>query len=58
MQIILFKLYNFFQIRREFKLDGNCLEHVFYMATSNTPVLTEHLRVKYVKVNQENVKSV
>ncbi|XP_029679691.1 THAP domain-containing protein 4-like [Formica exsecta] len=46
------------QIRREFKLDGNCLEHVFYMATSNTPVLTEHLRVKYVKVNQENVKSV
>ncbi|XP_050464092.1 peroxynitrite isomerase THAP4-like [Cataglyphis hispanica] len=44
------------QIRREFKLNGNYLEHVFYMATSNTPVLTEHLRAKYVKVNQENVK--
>ncbi|XP_072745058.1 peroxynitrite isomerase THAP4-like [Anoplolepis gracilipes] len=39
------------KIRREFKLNDNCLEHVFYMATSTTPVLTEHLRAKYVKVN-------
>lgn len=38
------------QMHREFKLNGNCLEHVFYMATSNTPDLTEHLRAKYVKV--------
>ncbi|EZA61567.1 hypothetical protein DMN91_003486 [Ooceraea biroi] len=38
------------QMRREFKLNGNCLEHAFYMATSNTPELTEHLRAKYVKV--------
>lgn len=45
------------QTRREFKLDGNNLEHVFYMATSNTPVLTEHLRAKYIKVNQEDVKN-
>lgn len=44
------------QIRREFKLDGHHLEHVFYMATSNTPVLTEHLRAKYVKVNKEDKK--
>lgn len=39
------------QMRRIFKLDDNNLEHVFYMATSNTPELTEHLRAKYVKVN-------
>lgn len=38
-------------MRRIFKLDDNNLEHVFYMATSNTPELTEHLRAKYVKVN-------
>ncbi|XP_011636803.1 THAP domain-containing protein 4-like [Pogonomyrmex barbatus] len=41
------------QIRREYKLCDNCLEYVFYMATSNTPVLTEHLRAKYVKVKEE-----
>ncbi|XP_077258915.1 peroxynitrite isomerase THAP4-like [Temnothorax americanus] len=41
------------QIRREFKLNDDCLEYVLYMATSNTPVLTEHLRTKYVKVSEE-----
>lgn len=41
------------QIRREFTLHDNCLEYVFYMATSNTPELTEHLRGKYVKVSEE-----
>lgn len=40
-----------FQMRRTFKLNDDYLEHVFYMATSNTPELTEHLRAKYVKVN-------
>ncbi|KAL0133115.1 hypothetical protein PUN28_000707 [Cardiocondyla obscurior] len=40
------------QTHRQFTFDGNYLEHVFYMATSNTPVLTEHLRAKYVKVSK------
>ncbi|XP_011864557.1 PREDICTED: THAP domain-containing protein 4-like [Vollenhovia emeryi] len=40
------------QVRREFKLHDNCLEYVLYMATSNTPVLTEHLRAKYVKASE------
>ncbi|XP_032691367.1 THAP domain-containing protein 4-like [Odontomachus brunneus] len=35
---------------REFKLVGDYLEQVLYMATSNTPELTEHLRAKYKKV--------
>ncbi|XP_011163768.1 peroxynitrite isomerase THAP4 [Solenopsis invicta] len=41
------------QIRREFKFYDDCLEYVLYMATSNTPVLTEHLRAKYIKVDKE-----
>ncbi|KAG5312636.1 THAP4 protein, partial [Acromyrmex insinuator] len=41
------------QVRREFKLHDNCLEYIFYMATSNTPVLTEHLQAKYTKVSEE-----
>lgn len=38
------------QTRRVFKFDGDTLELIFYMATSKTPELTEHLRAKYKKV--------
>lgn len=40
----------FSQTRRVFKLDGDQLEQVFYMATPKVPELTEHLRAKYKKV--------
>lgn len=40
------------QVCREFKLNGDCLEQVVYMATSNTPDLTEHLRAKYRKASE------
>ncbi|XP_012231430.1 peroxynitrite isomerase THAP4 [Linepithema humile] len=36
--------------RRVYQLDGDRLELVFYMATSKTPELSEHLRAKYKKV--------
>ncbi|KAL0133117.1 hypothetical protein PUN28_000708 [Cardiocondyla obscurior] len=38
------------ETRRVYKRDGDNLELVFYMATSKTPELTEHLRAKYKKV--------
>jgi len=38
------------ETRRVFTRDGDNLEFVFYMATSKTPELTEHLRAKYRKV--------
>ncbi|GAB1861195.1 THAP domain-containing protein 4 [Camponotus japonicus] len=38
------------QTRRVFKFDGDSLELIFYMATSKTPELMEHLRAKYKKV--------
>jgi len=36
------------ELKREFRLVGDCLEHVVYMATSAT-TLSEHLRARYVK---------
>ncbi|XP_050464118.1 peroxynitrite isomerase THAP4-like [Cataglyphis hispanica] len=38
------------ETRRVYKVDGDSLELIFYMATSKTPELTEHLRAKYKKV--------
>ncbi|XP_011306579.1 THAP domain-containing protein 4-like [Fopius arisanus] len=38
------------KLRREWKLDGETLEQIIYMATTTTPDLTEHLRAKYSKV--------
>ncbi|XP_036139568.1 peroxynitrite isomerase THAP4-like [Monomorium pharaonis] len=38
------------ETRRVYKRNGDNLELVFYMATSKTPELTEHLRAKYRKV--------
>lgn len=38
------------ETHRIFKLNDDHLEQVFFMATSNTPELTEHLRTKYKKV--------
>lgn len=39
------------QTRKVFKLiDEDHLEQVFYMATANTPTLTEHLRARYKRV--------
>ncbi|XP_043488554.1 peroxynitrite isomerase THAP4-like [Polistes fuscatus] len=39
---------------REFKINGNSLEHVFCMATTTVPELTEHLRVKYTKIAEDS----
>ncbi|EGI70278.1 PREDICTED: THAP domain-containing protein 4-like [Acromyrmex echinatior] len=36
--------------RRVYKRNGDNLELIFYMATSKTPELTEHLNAKYRKV--------
>ncbi|KAK2587512.1 hypothetical protein KPH14_003209 [Odynerus spinipes] len=41
------------ETRREFKINGNSLEHVFYMATTTVPELTEHLRAVYIKTPEE-----
>ncbi|KAL6264562.1 hypothetical protein P5V15_004665 [Pogonomyrmex californicus] len=38
------------ETRRVFTRNGDNLEFIFYMATSKTPELTEHLRAKYRKV--------
>lgn len=38
------------QTKRVYTRNGDDLELVFYMATSKTPELTEHLRAKYKKV--------
>lgn len=38
---------------REFKINGNSLEHVFYMATTTVPELTEHLRASYTKIQED-----
>lgn len=41
------------KLQREFRLVGDCLEHVLYMATTTTPDITEHLRATYVKQAEE-----
>ncbi|XP_076234674.1 peroxynitrite isomerase THAP4 [Calliopsis andreniformis] len=41
------------ELQREFKLNGDCLEHTLYMATSNTPELQEHLHATYIKKCEE-----
>ncbi|XP_011864555.1 PREDICTED: THAP domain-containing protein 4-like [Vollenhovia emeryi] len=38
------------ETRRVYRRNGDYLELVFYMATSKTPELTEHLRARYRKV--------
>ncbi|KAM0728660.1 Peroxynitrite isomerase THAP4 [Formica fusca] len=38
------------ETRRVYKVDGDSMELIFYMATSKTPELKEHLRAKYKKI--------
>lgn len=44
----------FQQLRREFRLIGDRLQHILSMATSTTPEITEHLRATYVKQCDKN----
>ena len=42
------------ELQREFKLVGDCLQHVLCMATTKTPQVQEHLRAKYTKVCEDD----
>ncbi|KAL2748474.1 THAP domain-containing protein 4-like [Vespula maculifrons] len=48
------KLPNVIETCRKFEINGNSLKHIFYMATSTVPELTEHLCITYTKIAKES----